>query len=257
MEIINDNQEQAQTTTTPENNPQPAGGCLQVGVKVVMGIIGVFSALTFIGCVIGATITPVAINAAGLNSLGLETIDGAMYIATFACVLCAIPAAFVAYICFCVAFGKRIRGWIVITLIALFVGSAIGGCAYGVNSGVSFYSIADEIELLEDRLDRLDDGDIEGMVEAILSVPGKRTLSFEIEEVEDFVVLDALNLNDETQQQIKAIVLMGDEEVDVRLEQDVASDGSGIRKITIRMPNEDINIIETLPKAIEQITPTE
>lgn len=245
MEILenNETQQQNDTPTTP-SKPQ---GCLAVGARVIMGVIFFLSAATFLGCVIAASVLP--ITSAGLQVTISETelIRGPIYIAVFVCVLVALASALVAYISFCVAFNKPLRGWCVAVLIALLIGGAIGGSIHGVKLGHKLFNIAEEIERLDDILDTVNDDDMAGIVRGFLSVGCDSSIKVVIDDCEELVILDALDIDEKTKNNIREIVVVGDQEVQIKVEQEVESDGSRTQKITIQTPDEDINITKTIP----------
>lgn len=222
-----------------------------------MGIVFFFSALTFLGCVLGAAILPITTAGLHMSISGLEVIDGPIFIATLTCALCALGAALVAYMSFCVAFSKRMRGWLVAVLLLLFVGGAVGGSIYGVKFGFNAMEIIDEIERLDKTLDHLDDEDTEAIIRATLSVRGDLDMNLEIEEAKDLALLEALDIDEAIMQSVREAVVFNNQKAVVKVEQYIKSDGTGTRKISIRLPNEDINITQTLPIISLPATPTE
>lgn len=225
--------------------------------KVLLGFIFFISAATCFGCILGATILPIASAGIHLTISGVGIIDGPIFIAEMVCILVAIASGFIAYLSFCVTFNKRIRGWIVAILVALFLGGAIGGSIYGVKVGFDIYNIADEIERLDDLFDDIDDGDDVGVLKALLSTPGNKNLRIEIDDADDFILLDALDIEESIKNHIWEVVVIEDEEVKVKVKQDVNYDGVGTREISIRLPGEDIHITQTLPIISLPTTPME
>lgn len=233
----------------PTNTPAPnkLEGCLSVFVKVALGLLFLGSTAAFISCVIGAVVLIIISSGVGMSIEGVDLLGGPIFIAVFACALCAIAAAFVAYLSFCVAFRRQIKGWIVAFLIVLFVGSAVGGTIYGVNLGIDIYSIEDEIEQLERQLDAIDENDNEQVIRALLSSRGERKFNMEIEEWEDLVILDALDIDVVVKERVREVVIGLDEEVRIKVKQEIDHDRTGTREITIYLPDEDVNIIQSLP----------
>lgn len=251
MEILKDGgkQEPTPNTTTNTNPTTPAQGCLMVGARVIAGVICFVSALTFLGCVIGAAILPITNAGMNMSISGVEIVEGPIYIATFTCIICALAALIVTYITFCLAFSRRARGWIVALLLLLFVGGAVGGSVYGVKLGFNLYSIIDEIEQLDNVLDTIDDDDEEATLRAIFAGQGERTYNSTLEDEDDLAIIRALDVDAATLDTVREWVVLRDAEVDIRVEQAIDINGNGVRKISIKLPTEDINIVQSLPIA--------
>lgn len=249
MEIINDGGAQ---NTTPNTNPTPAPspqpqGCLAVAAKVIMGIIFFLSATTFLGCTIGAVVLPIVASELDFGIWGVDIIDGAIYIAELVCILCALGAAIVAYLSFCITFTKRVRGWALALLLVLFVGGAIGGSIYGVKVGLGLFDDIDEIEQLDWMLDGIDEEDSESFFRALLAGQGERDINLTLDDDEDMGLLLALDLDSSVTERIMSVIVLQDKEVRMSIKQDIDRDGVGTREISIRLPDEDINILQTLP----------
>lgn len=245
MEIINDNGAQS-TNPTPTPQPKPQG-CFVVAARVIMAIIFFLSAAIFVGCTIAAAVLPITTANFDFGLSGVNLMDGPIYIAELVCILCALGAAFICYLTFCIAFSKRVRGWIVALFLVLFVGGAVGGTIYGVKVGFDIADVADDIVELGTILDGVDDKDVEGIIRAVLSTQGEKNITVILDDKENFGVILGLDLDSATVERVMEVVAIQDEEVIVTIKQDIDSDGVGTREVSIRLPDEDINITQTLP----------
>lgn len=261
MEIIDDNKLEQEPQI--KNNYTPVGGCLIVFAKALIGLIFLCSAFSCLGCTIAAAVLPIvgtgvgmSISGVGMNISGVDVIEGTFYIAEMVCIIMAIASALMAYLTFCLAFSKRVRGWVVALFAVVLIGGTIGGTIYGTKIGFDIYSIADEIEELDRRLDEIGDNE-EEIIQAVLALPGSKSLRIEIDDYEELVILDALDIEESIKQRVKDEVLLADEDVRIKVKQESNTNGEGTREITIRLRNEDINIIQTLPIQPQPAIPAE
>lgn len=242
MEIINNNK-----TEKAKNPATQPPGFLGVAARVIMGIIFFLCAATFLGFTIVAVTLPVVFSGFHFNFLGLDIIEGTLFVAELVCILCALGAALLAYLSFCVTFSKSTKGWVIALLLLLFVGVGIGGAIYGVKSGVNIEKTERDIERLEEALEGVDEDDVESIIRAVLSGQGKRSMTITMEDIEDILIISAMDVDSAIVERVSELILLEDEEVEIELKQDIDNDGVGTREVSIRLPDEDINITQTLP----------